>query len=492
MTVLPEVKQDYGRMCNYINGQWVESDSARELDVMNPSTGESIGTVPLSTKKEVDEAVEAAHNAFWQWRTTPPINRARVLMALRELLEKNREELARIVVQEHGKTIDDARGEVQRAIEAVEVATGIPSLMMGYNLEDVSAGIDEYCMRQPLGVFAAIAPFNFPLMVPFWFLPFAIGCGNTFVLKPSEQVPISMQRVMSLVEAAGFPPGVVNLVNGDKEAVDGLLDNPKVVGVSFVGSSPVARYIYRRASEQGKRVQCQGGAKNFIVVMPDADLDQTVPNLLSSFFGSAGERCLAGSVLLAVGDVYEPLKEKFAAAAAKMKIGYGLDESVGIGPVISKSHRDRILGYIDKGIAEGAKLILDGRQVKVANYPEGYYVGPTIFDKATPQMTIAREEIFGPVGAIIPVEDLEEAMGIIDDCPFGNAASIFTGSGKAARTFQYTVRCGNIGINIGVAAPMAFFPFSGMKDSFFGDLHAQGRDAFNFFTERKVVITRWF
>ena len=492
MTVLPEVKGDYGRMNNYINGQWVASDSARKLTVVNPSTGGSIGTVPLSTKEEVDRAVEAAQDAFWQWRTTPPIDRARKLMALRELLEENREDLARIIVQEHGKTIGDARGEVRRAIEAVEVATGIPSLMMGYNLEDVAAGIDEYCLRQPLGVFAVVAPYNFPLMVPFWFLPFAVGCGNTVVIKPSEQVPISMQHIMSLVEAAGFPPGVVNLVNGDKEAVDALLDNPKVVGVSFVGSTPVARYIYRRASEGGKRVQCQGGAKNFIVVMPDADLEQTVPNLLSSFFGSAGQRCLAGSVLLAVGDVYEPLKDKFTVAAAKLKVGYGLDESIDMGPVISKSHRERILSYIEKGIAEGAKLILDGRQVEVPDYPEGFYVGPTIFDGVDPQMTIAREEIFGPVGAIIPVASLEEAMGIIDHCPFGNAASIFTRSGKAARTFQYTVRCGNIGINIGVAAPMAFFPFSGMKDSFFGDLHAQGRDAFNFFTERKVVITRWY
>jgi len=477
---------------NYINGQWVDSKSTQILDVVNPATTEVIARVPLSTPDEVRTAIQAAKDAFPEWRETPPLTRVRYMFRLKNLMEEDFEELSRVIVQEEGKCIDEARGEVRRAIEQVEVATGIPSLMMGYNLEDIAVGIDEYCVRQPLGVFCAIAPFNFPLMVPLWFLPYAVACGNTYIVKPSEQVPLSQYRLFELMDEAGFPEGVINLVNGTKEVVDTLLESPDVKGVSFVGSTRVGRYIYQKAAENGKRAQCQTAAKNFLVVMPDANLDRTVASLLTSFFGCAGERCLSGAVLLAVGDIYEPLKKKFVDAASRLKVGYGLDETVQMGPVISKRHMERVLGYIGKGLQDGAKLMLDGRSIRVEEYPNGHFIGPTIFDQVRPQMTIANEEIFGPVACIIKTSDLDEAIDIIHANPYGNAASIYTSSGKWAREFQYRVQCGNIGINIGIVAPMAFFPFGGSKDSFFGDLHGQGRDAIDFFTENKIVISRWF
>jgi len=364
--------------------------------------------------------------------------------------------------------------------------------MMGYNVEDVAEGIDEDCIRQPLGVFCMIAPFNFPVLAPLWFMPYAVACGNTYVLKPSEQAPLSQNKIFELIHEAGFPPGVVNLVNGSKDVVDTILEHPDVKGVSFVGSTRVGKYVYKRAGENGKRVQCQTGAKNFIVVMPDAVLYRTVPALLTSFFGCAGERCLSGAVLLAVGDVYEKLKEKFVDAASKVKVGYGLDETAQMGPVVSKRHMERVLGYIEKGLQEGARLILDGRNIKVEGYPNGYFIGPTVFDEVRPDMVIANEEIFGPVASMIRVKDFDEAVDTIHANPYGNAACIFTSSGKWAREFRYRVQCGNIGINVGIAAPMAFFPFGGYRDSFFGDTHGQGRDAIHFFTERKIVITRWF
>jgi len=329
-------------------------------------------------------------------------------------------------------------------------------------------------------------------MVPLWFLPYAVACGNTYIVKPSEQAPITQQRLFELMDEVDFPEGVVNLVNGAKEVVDTLLESPDVKGVSFVGSTPVGRYVYQKAAENGKRAQCQAGAKNFLVAMPDADVDRTVASLLTSFFGCAGERCLSGAVLLAVGEVYEPLKEKFVDAASKLKVGYGLDETVQMGPVVSKRHMERVLGYIEKGLDEGGKLLLDGRGINVEEYPNGCFIGPTIFDEVTPRMTIASEEIFGPVACIVRAQDLDEAIEIIHASPYGNASSIYTSSGKWAREFKYRVQCGNIGINIGIVAPMAFFPFSGYKESFFGDLHGQGTDAVNFFTEQKVVISRWF
>ncbi|HZS01671.1 MAG TPA: CoA-acylating methylmalonate-semialdehyde dehydrogenase [Chloroflexota bacterium] len=478
---------------NYVGGAWVESTSARALDVLNPATAQPLARVPLATAAEVDAAVQAAQAAFPGWRATPPLVRARYLFRLKELLEAHFEELARTVTLEMGKTLEDARGSVRRAIENVEVASGIPSLMMGYGLEDgAAAGMDEEVIRQPLGVFAAICPFNFPAMVPFWFLPYAIACGNTFVVKPSERVPMTQGRMFELLDAAGLPAGVVNLVNGDREAVDALLDHPDVKGISFVGSTAVAKQVYARAAANGKRVQAQGGAKNMLVVMPDADVEQSVANMLGSCFGAAGQRCLAGSVIIPVGAAHEPLRRALLERASALRVGNGLEPGVEMGPVISASARDRIVSYIAKGVAEGAKLLLDGRGVRVAGHPDGYFVGPTIFDEVTPDMAIAQDEIFGPVVSIVPAADLDAALGIIARSPYGNAASIYTQSGAAAREFRYRVPAGNVGVNVGVAAPMAYFPFSGAKESFFGTLHAQGQDGIRFYTESKVVITRWF
>ncbi|MCJ7608887.1 CoA-acylating methylmalonate-semialdehyde dehydrogenase [Candidatus Bathyarchaeota archaeon] len=488
---LAEVKKNYGRIRNYVNGRWIESSSTQALNVVNPATGETIAQVPLSTEKEVKEAVTAAKEAFGDWRETPPLSRANYMFKLKNLMEEHFEELARILVQEEGKTIDESRGEIRRGIENVEVAAGIPSMMMGYNLENISPGIDEEAVIQPLGVFCVVAPFNFPSMVTLWFMPYAVATGNTYIIKPSEQVPLSQNKLLELVDEAGFPPGVVNLVNGAKETVEALLENPDIRGVSFVGSTRTGKYIYKKATENGKRAQCQCGAKNFMVVMPDAELDKVLPGLMTSFYGCAGERCLSGSVLVPVGDIYKELTERFVKAASKLKVGYGLDESVQMGPVISKRHMERVLGYIDKGIQEGAKLVLDGRGLKVDGYPEGFFIGPTVFDEVRQDMTIAKEEIFGPVTSIVRAKNLDDAIGLIHASPYGNAASVFTSSGKVARDFKYRVQCGNIGVNIGINAPMAFFPFSGFKESFFGDLHGQGRDAINFFTDRKIVISRW-
>ncbi len=481
------------RALNYVGGRWVEPATGQWIDVINPATARPIGRVPLSTAQDIDQAVQAAKAAFPAWRETPPLQRARYMFRLKELLEAHLDDIARQVVLEHGKTLEDARGSVRRGIENVEVAAGIPSLMMGYGLEDGAArGIDEEVVKQPLGVFAAICPFNFPAMVPFWFWPYAVACGNTFIVKPSEQVPLTQQRIFELVEQAGFPPGVVNLVNGAKETVDALLAHPDIKGISFVGSSAVAKYVYSTAAAHGKRVQAQGGAKNVLVVMPDADLDQAVPNIIGSCFGAAGQRCLAGSLVMPVGEVHRPLVERLVDAARALRLGFGLDEGVDMGPVISDRARQRILAAIDQGVQEGATLLLDGRSVHVPDYPDGYFVGPTIFDNVSPEMRLAQEEIFGPVVGIIPVKTLDEAIQLINRSPYGNAASIFTAQGRAARQFRYYVECGNIGVNVGVAAPMAYFPFGGYKQSFFGTLHGQGRDAIEFFTERKIVITRWW
>jgi malonate-semialdehyde dehydrogenase (acetylating)/methylmalonate-semialdehyde dehydrogenase len=477
---------------NYIGGEWVASQSSEILDVHNPATDDLIARVPLSTVEEVNQAVAAAKEVFQEWRETPPLVRARYMFRLKALMEENFEELARTVTKEHGKIIDEARGEVRRAIENVEAAAGIPSLMMGYNAEDIAVGIDEDCVLQPVGVFCCVAPFNFPAMVPYWFMPYAIACGNTYVIKPSEVCPISQNQLFELLEEADFPPGVINLVNGAKGVVDALLTHPDVAGVSFVGSTPVGKYIYATAAANGKRAQCQAGAKNCLVVMPDAVLARTVAAILTSAFGTAGQRCLSGALVLAVGEVYEPLKDLLVKEASRLKVGDGLDETIQMGPVVTRKALDRTLGYIEKGLQEGAELVLDGRGIQVEGYPNGYFVAPTIFDKVRPEMVIAQDEIFGPVLGIIPVADFEEALSIIHNIPYGNATSLFTSSGKRAREFKYRVRCGNVGINIGIAAPIATFPFSGMKNSFFGDLHGQGRDAIQFFTDRKVVITRWF
>ncbi|KPJ59708.1 MAG: methylmalonate-semialdehyde dehydrogenase [Latescibacteria bacterium DG_63] len=482
----------FGTLRNYVGGEWVSSKSTQVLEVRNPATGEVLAQVPMSTKDEVNQAVARAKKAFAEWREIPPVVRARYFFDLRNVLEEHFEEISRLLVQENGKTLPEARGSVRRAVEMVEVAAGIPSLMMGYGLEDIAKGIDCFAIRQPLGVFACVTPFNFPAMVPLWFLPFAVACGNTYVVKPSEQTPLCQKRIFELMHDVGFPPGVVNLVNGAKEAVDALLQNDDVVGVSFVGSSPVARYVYETAGSKGKRVQALGGAKNFLVVMPDAELDSTVDALIDSCYGCAGERCLAGSILIAVGDVYDALKEKFTGAAKKITVGNGLEEGIKMGPVISRKHKERVLGYIASAVREGAELLLDGRNVKVVGYPNGYFVGPTIFDNVKSSMTIAKEEIFGPVVAIMRVDSLEEALELISQGEFGNATSIFTTNGGAAREFVYRVGISMIGVNIGIAAPMAFFTFGGAKGSFFGDLKAHGKDSIEFFTDKRVVISRWF
>ncbi len=477
---------------NYINGRWVESKAKETRDVFNPATGELIARTPMSTKEETLQAIAAAKAAFDRWRATPVFTRVRHLNRIRDAFEENFEELSKILTMEQGKTIDEARGEYRRTIENLECATSIPSLQMGYNTEDVAAGIDEMVIKQPIGVFFCVAPFNFPGMVPTWFWPFAVGAGNTYIVKPSEQVPMSQVRQFEIIHELGLPRGVLNMVHGGPEAVNTLLESPDTIGMSFVGSSTIGKLLYKKAGENGKRAQVQGGAKNFLTVMPDADIERTIPALITSFYGCAGQRCLAGGVLLAVGDIYEPLKKAVVEAAKNVSVGNGLEEGVQMGPLASKKGMEKVLGYIEKGLEEGAELLLDGREVNVPGYESGYFVGPTVFDKVTPEMTIAKEEIFGPVIPIMRVKDLNEAIEIIHANPYGNASSVFTSSGAVAREYQYRVKAGNIGINIGVAAPIATFPFSGMKDSFLGDLHGQGQDAVDFFTENKVVITRWF
>jgi malonate-semialdehyde dehydrogenase (acetylating)/methylmalonate-semialdehyde dehydrogenase len=477
---------------NYINDEWVESKSKKVLDITDPATGGVIGRVPLSTAGEVGEAVDAAREAFWDWRTTPPVTRARYFYKLKEVLEERFEDIVRVTSVDAGKTLDESRAELRRAIEMVEVVCGIPSLMMGASLEDVANNIDCTSTRQPLGVFAAITPYNFPTMVPFWFWPFAVACGNTFVVKPSEQDPLTQQIIFELIaDEVAFPPGVVNVVNGGKDAVGALTAHPDIKGISFVGSSKVARIVYKACGETGKRAQCLGGAKNLVVVMPDANLDATVPALIHAAYGCAGQRCLAASVVVAVGDSHKPLRAALLAAARGIRVGAGAQENIQMGPLISAEHRKRILSYIEKGIEEGADLILDGRDVKVAGHDGGYFVGPTIFDAVTADMTIANEEIFGPVLGIMHVESLDEAIDTIRKNDYGNATSIFTSSGASAREFAYRAECSMMGVNIGIAAPMAFFPFGGTKGSFFGDIKAHGREVIDFFTDKKVIITRW-
>jgi malonate-semialdehyde dehydrogenase (acetylating)/methylmalonate-semialdehyde dehydrogenase len=481
------------KVLNYIDGDWVESEATQQRDIINPATMKKIAKVTEGSVKDVKAAVDAASDAFTSWRRTTPLTRSRYFFRLRELLEENFETLARVCTMEHGKIIDESRGEIRRGIENVEVAAGIPSLMMGYNLEDGAAeGIDEEVLRQPLGVFAAICPYNFPALVPFWFFPYALACGNTYIIKPSEQVPVTMQKMFELLDDVGFPPGVLNMVNGGKDTVNAILEHPGIRGVSFVGSTPVARHVYRTAVAHDKRAQCQGGAKNSLVVMPDANMKLTLPNLLGSVFGCTGQRCLAGSVIIGVGDIYDELRDKFVEYSKKIKVGYGLDESAQMGPLGSKGLQDKVLGYIEKGVEEGAKPLLDGRGTKVDGFPKGAFVGCTIFDECNPEMTIMKEEIFGPVACLYRVESLDEAIDFIHSGPYGNAASLFTSNGPASRRFRYEVQAGNIGINVGIAAAMSYFPFGGFKDSFFGDLHGQGRDAIEFCTERKVVITRWY
>lgn len=476
---------------NYINGQWSTSQTDATQDVLNPATLEVLAKVPLSSTTELNFAAEIAQNAFDGWRRTPVTERIRYLFKLRELLEENQQALAETITRECGKTLAESKGELQRAIENVEVACGVPALIQGYNSEDIARGIDEFMIRQPLGVVAIIAPFNFPGMIPFWFFPYAIACGNTCIIKPSEKVPLTMQKVFNLIDKIGLPPGVINLVHGAKETVDAILDHPHIKAISFVGSTPVAKYVYSRAASNGKRAQCQGGAKNAVIVLPDADLEMTTKIVADSAFGCAGQRCLATSIAITVGKAKHSFTDAIASAAETRIVGYGLEKNVQMGTVISEPSKTRIEQLIEQGKTEGGKILIDGRNPKISGYEQGYFVRPTILQDINPTGEIAKTEIFGPVLSLIHLETIEEAIALVNQSNYGNMACLFTSSGAAARKFRYEAQAGNIGINIGVAAPMAFFPFSGWKDSFFGDLHGQGQHAIEFFTQTKVVVERW-
>jgi malonate-semialdehyde dehydrogenase (acetylating) / methylmalonate-semialdehyde dehydrogenase len=476
---------------NYIGGAWREVSTDESLAVRNPASGEEIARVPMSTGVDVDAAVQAAKAAFPMWRSTPAPVRARALFRLKALLEEHKEELAVQLTTEHGKILAETRGEVQRGIENVEHACGIPSLMMGETIEEISRGIDSATWRQPLGVFGIIAPYNFPVMIPLWFWPYAIATGNTVVLKPSEQDPLTHQKIVELAEQAGLPPGVLNVVHGGQEAVESICDHPDIVGVSFVGSSKVAKIVYTRAAAAGKRAQTLGGAKNYLIVLPDADMDATLDACAGSIFGSTGQRCLAGSMVIGVGDAHAQIRERLLDHAASIRVGDGLAPGTDMGPVISAAHRDRVNGFIDRGVADGAKLSLDGRGATVDDYEGGFWIGPTVFEDVAPGMSIGTEEIFGPVAGINRADSVEDAVAMMHASRYGNACSIFTTSGHAAREFRYQAGISMIGVNIGVAAPMAFLPFGGSKQSFFGDLKAAGRDGISFYTDQRVVISRW-
>ncbi|MFP4101846.1 CoA-acylating methylmalonate-semialdehyde dehydrogenase [Coleofasciculus sp.] len=477
---------------NYINGKWCPSSATESLHVVNPATVDVLAQVPLSPQDDVDAAVEAAAVAFSDWRRIPPPTRVQYLFKLKVLLDENLDDLAQTITWECGKTLKESKAELRRAIENVEVACGIPMLMQGYNLEDVARGIDEMMIRQPVGVIAIIAPFNFPGMIPFWFLPYAIACGNTCIVKPSEKVPLTMQKVFELLEATGLPKGVVNLVNGAKAVVDAILEHPTIRAISFVGSSPVAQYVYSKGAAHGKRVQCQGGAKNPLIVLPDADMEMTTRIAADSAFGCAGQRCLAASVAVTVGEARHSFTDAIASAAETRVVGYGLDEGVEMGPVISRDSQTRIEGLIQQGADEGAKVLVDGRKVKISGYEQGNFIRPTILENVNPDSSLSQTEIFGPVLSLMHLDTIEDAIALVNGGQWGNMACLFTSSGAAARQFRYEAEAGNIGINIGVAAPMAFFPFSGWKNSFYGDLHGQGRQAVEFFTQTKVVVERWF
>jgi malonate-semialdehyde dehydrogenase (acetylating)/methylmalonate-semialdehyde dehydrogenase len=476
---------------NYINGEWCISHASEFLDVVNPATADVLAQVPLSPKSDVETAAQAAAEAFTSWRRVPPTDRVQYLFKLKFLLEDHIEELSRTITLECGKTFAESKAEWQRAIENVEVACGIPMLMQGYNLEDVARGIDEIMIRQPVGVTAIIAPFNFPGMIPFWFMPYAIACGNTCIIKPSEKVPLTLQKVFELLEKTGLPKGVVNLVNGAKDVVDAILEHPTIRAISFVGSSPVAQYVYSKGAAHGKRMQCQGGAKNPIIVLPDADMEMTTRIAADSAFGCAGQRCLAASVAVTVGEARHTFTEAITDAAQKRAVGFGLDEGVQMGPVISHQSKTRIEQLIQQGVDEGATPLVDGRDVKISGYEQGNFIRPTILQNVEPNSEIARTEIFGPVLGLMHLETIEDAIALVNSGQWGNMACLFTSSGAAARQFRYEAEAGNIGINIGVAAPMAFFPFSGWKESFYGDLHGQGKHAVEFFTQTKVVVERW-
>jgi malonate-semialdehyde dehydrogenase (acetylating)/methylmalonate-semialdehyde dehydrogenase len=476
---------------NYVEGQWRRPPALDELPVMNPATAEEIGRVPMSPGEEVEAAAQAAARAFPVWRRVPVGDRIQYLFKLKALLEAEFEELARAITMEAGKTLVESRGEMRRAIENVEMACAAPAMSQGYNSEDIAAGIDEMMIRQPVGVCGIIAPFNFPGMIPFWFLPYALACGNTVVVKPSERVPLTMQKVFQLLDRLGLPSGVVNLVNGGREAVNALLDSKPIRAISFVGSSATALYVYSRAAAKGKRVQCQGGAKNPVVVLPDADLNAASEIIADSAFGCAGQRCLATSLAITVGEARKPFTEAIGDKASSRLTGYGLNSGVQMGPVITPESRSRIENVIGQAVKDGARTVVDGRNAKVDGYAGGNFVKPTVIENLPLTSEIAGTEIFGPVLSIHHVNDIDEAIALVNSGRYGNQACLFTSNGASARKFRYEAEVGNVGINVGVAAPMAYFPFSGARESFYGDLHGQGRDAFEFFTQEKVVVERW-
>ncbi|WHY95082.1 CoA-acylating methylmalonate-semialdehyde dehydrogenase [Neobacillus cucumis] len=486
MMITTEVKT----LKNFIGGEWVDSLSSKTEAVPNPATGEILANVPLSNREDLDRAVEVANQAFETWKDVAVPKRARILFRYQQLLVEHWDELARLVVLENGKNYDEAYGEVLRGIECVEFAAGVPTLMMGSQLPDIATGIESGMYRYPIGVIGGITPFNFPMMVPCWMFPLAIACGNTFILKPSERTPLLANRLVELFKEAGLPDGVLNIVHGAHDVVNGILENPDVKAVSFVGSQPVAEYIYKTAAANGKRVQALAGAKNHTIVLPDANLDLAVTNIIGAAFGSAGERCMACSVVVAVGDVADELVSRLVKAAEELQIGNGLDKGVFLGPVIRDAHKERTINYIEIGEKEGAQLIRDGRN-DAAVSGEGYFVGPTIFDGVTTEMKIWKDEIFAPVLSVVRVDDLTEAIKIANRSEFANGACLFTDSAKAVRQFRDTIDAGMLGVNMGVPAPMAFFPFSGYKKSFYGDLHANGKDGVEFYTRKKMLTARY-
>jgi len=478
------------KLKNYINGQWVESHSDQFSNVVNPATQEVLALVPFGTGKDVADAAAAAHDGFQEWRNTPVSKRVQYLFKLKTILEDNLDDIARTIVLESGKTFLEAKAEMIRAIENVENACGMPAMMQGEFSEDIAKGIDEYMIRQPLGVCACIAPFNFPGMITFWFLPYALACGNSYIIKPSEKVPLTMTKIVALMEKLDLPKGVLNLVQGGREVVDALLEHPVIKGISFVGSSNVARHVYAKGAANGKRVQAQGGAKNPVIVLPDADIDMTTQIVIDSVYGCAGQRCLAASTIITVGE-HKEITESLVESAKTRKTGYGLETDVLMGPVISAESKNRVNHLIDKGVNEGGRVLVDGRNVQVPGFEHGNFIAPTIIEDIPLDGELASTEIFGPVLSLVHINTIDEAIQFINSGKYGNMACVFTSSGLNARKFRHEAEAGNIGINIGVAAPVAQFPFSGWKDSFYGDLHGQGKHAVEFFTQTKVVIERW-
>lgn len=477
---------------NFVDGKFVEPEGERKYDVYNPAEGKVIANVSEASREDINGAIDSAFEAQIKWNQIPVTERIKYLFKLENIMWDHIDELARVTTIEHGKTLEESKGDIVRAIQNVESAAAATYHIMGENNRDISRGVDEELIRVPVGVFGIISPFNFPVMIPFWFIPYAIAMGNTVVVKPSEKTPMSMEKSMELIQKAGIPDGVVQLVNGGSEAVNYLLESNKIAGISFVGSTPVAKQVYQNGTSNGKRVQAGASAKNFVLVMPDADLDSNINNIIGSFFGNAGERCLAGSVLVTFPENHDKVLRRFDKAARNLKIGNGLDPDVDMGPLIRKDHLERVRGFISAGVNEGGRLVLDGREFTNKANNGGYFLGPTIIDNATPEMSIAKEEIFGPVASIVTARNFEEAIEIINSSRYGNASSIYTTSGHYAREYTQRVIAGNIGINIGVAAPIAFYPFSGMKQSFFGDLHPQGgKDHIMFFTDSKVIISKW-